>query len=127
MPQPFYPSDLTDAEWEKIAPLLPPEKALGNKRSVNFRDVLNAIFYRADNGIKWRAMPADFPAWETVYGDYRKWVKQGIWEEVNGALLQAVRQQAGRNEQPSLGLIDSQSVKQAQKGGKKLALTAIKK
>jgi transposase len=127
MPQPFYPSDLTDAEWEKIAPWLPPEKALGNKRSVNFRDVINAIFYRADNGIKWRAMPADFPAWETVYGYYRKWVKQGIWELINRALLQEARQQAGRNEQPSLGLIDSQSVKQAQKGGKKLALMATKK
>ena len=127
MPQPFYPSDLTDAEGEKIAPLLPPEKALGNKRSVNFRDVVNAIFYRADNGIKWRAMPADFPAWETVYGYYRKWVKQGIWEAINGALLQAVRQQAGRNEQPSLGLIDSQSVKQAQKGGEEIGVDGNKK
>ena len=127
MQQPFYPSDLSDAEWEKIAPLLPSEKALGNKRSVNFRDVINAVFYRADNGIKWRAMPADFPARETVYGYYRKWVKQGIWEAINGVLLPEVRQQAGRNEQPSLGLIDSQSVKQAQKGGKKLALTATKK
>jgi transposase len=94
MSQPFYPSDLTDAESEKISPLLPPEKALGNKRSVNFRDGVNAIFYRADNGIKWRAMPADVPAWETVYGYYRKWVKQGIWEAINGALLQSVRQQA---------------------------------
>jgi len=66
----------------------PPEKALGNKRSVNLRDVINAIFYRADNGIKWRAMPVDFPAWETVYGYSRKWVKQEIWEAINGALLQ---------------------------------------
>jgi transposase len=86
MPQPFYPSDLTDAEWAKISPLLPPEKALGNKRSVNFRDGVNAIFYRANNGIKWRAMPADFPAWATVYGYYRKWVKQGIWEAITWSL-----------------------------------------
>lgn len=66
MSQPYYPSDLSDAEWQQIEPLLPPEKALGNKRSVNLRDVVNAIFYRADNGIKWRAMPVDLPPWQTA-------------------------------------------------------------
>jgi transposase len=63
MPQPFCPSDLTDAEWQQIESLLPPERALGSKRSINLREIVNAsaIFYRADNGIKWRAMPADLP------------------------------------------------------------------
>jgi transposase len=58
----YYPTDLSDAEWEKIRPLLPPEKPVGKQREVDLREVLNAIFYRADNGIKWRALPSDFPA-----------------------------------------------------------------
>jgi hypothetical protein len=58
----YYPTDLSDAEWEKIHPLLPPEKPVGKQREVDLRAVLNAIFYRADNGIKWRALPSDFPA-----------------------------------------------------------------
>lgn len=63
----IYPSDLSDAEWEIIAPLLPPDKPVGRPPEVHLRDVLDAIFYRVDNGIKWRAMPIDFPPWETVY------------------------------------------------------------
>ncbi len=61
------PSDLSDAEWQQIAPLLPAEKLTEKPRAVDLRDVLDAIFYRADNGIKWRAMPIDFPPWQTVY------------------------------------------------------------
>jgi transposase len=122
-----YSSDLTDAEWERIAPLLPPTKPVGKHRKVELRDVLDAIFYRADNGIKWRAMPKDFPAWQTVYGYYRLWVKLGVWEQLNLALVEQVRSSAGRNPQPSLVIIDSQSVKLGQKGGKSRALTASKR
>lgn len=68
MSETFYPSDLSDAEWQIIKSTLPLEKRRGKQREVNLRQVVNAIFYRADNGIKWRAMPADFPAWQTVYG-----------------------------------------------------------
>jgi transposase len=68
MSQPFYDSDPTDEEWQKIEPLLPPAKLVGKHREVSLRDTLNAIFYRADNGIKWRNLPWDFPAWQTVYG-----------------------------------------------------------
>lgn len=71
MTEPIYPSDLSDAEWETIAPLLPHELPLGSHREVDLRQVVNAIFYRADNGIKWRSMPVNFPAWQTVYGYYR--------------------------------------------------------
>lgn len=117
MPTPFYDSDLTDAEWQLIEPLLPAPKPLGKNREVNLRDVINAIFYRADNGIKWRALPCDFPAWQTVYGYYRVWVKLGVWEQVNGILVQRVREADGRAAQPSLVIIDSQSVKLGQKGG----------
>lgn len=127
MANPRYPSDLTDVEWKYIQPLLPPEKTLGNHRQTDPREVLNAIFYRADNGLKWRALPIDFPPWQTVYGYYRSWVKLGVWEQINAVLVECVRQAAGRNPQPSLGMIDSQSVKLGQKGGRKSGLMATKR
>jgi transposase len=76
----LYSSNLTDAESEGIQPLLPPTKPVGKHREVNLRDVLDAIFYRADNGIKWRALAVNFPAWQKVYGYFRLWVKLGVWE-----------------------------------------------
>lgn len=127
MSQPFYDSDLTDEEWQCIEPLLPPEKTLGKDREVNLRDVLNAIFYRADNGIKWRNLPCDFPAWQTVYGYFRLWVNLGIWEHINHALVAEVRVREGRDADPSLAIIDSQSVKLGQKGGRRRGLMAINK
>ncbi len=101
MPEPLYSSDLTDSEWQIIDFMLPLEKQRGKQRKVDFRQVVNAIFYRADNGIKWRAMPINFPAWQTVYGYYRKWVKRGLWERINALLVEQVRSQSGRDEQPS--------------------------
>ena len=118
MNQRYYDSDLKDEEWQRIAPLLPSQKLVGRLREVSLREVLNAIFYRADNGTKWRNLPSDFPAWQTVYGYYRLWVRLGLWEQINQALVQQVRLQAGRQAQPSLAIIDSQSVKLGQKGGK---------
>lgn len=78
MPKPVYPSDLTDAEWQIIELMLPPENQRGKQREVDFRQVVNAIFYRADNGIKWRAMPRNFPVWQTVYGYYRALGQKGF-------------------------------------------------
>lgn len=127
MSQPYYDSDLTDEEWHQIEPLLPPEKPVGKEREVDLRDVLNAIFYRADNGIKWRALPSDFPAWQTVYGYFRLWVRLGVWEEINTTLVQEVRTSEGRDAQPSLAIIDSQSVKLGQKGGRNMGLMATKR
>lgn len=127
MSQPYYDSDLSDEEWTVIEPLLPAEKAVGKLREVHLRDVLNAIFYRADNGIKWRNLPSDFPAWQTVYGYFRLWVRLDIWEQINRVLVQRVRVSEGRDPEPSLTIIDSQSVKLGQKGGRKLALMATKR
>ena len=110
MPRQPYPSDLSDAEWTKLKPLLPVENRIGSPRKVELREVMNALMYVADNGIKWRAMPHDLPAWQTVYGYFRRWSQSGMWEKVNQALAQQVRVAAGREEQPSLGLLDSQSV-----------------
>ena len=116
MSRQLYPSDLTDAEWTKLKPLLPAHNnRLGSPREVELREVINALMYVADNGIKWRAMPHDLPAWQTVYGYFRRWSQSGMWEQINQALGQQVRVAVGREEQPSLGLIDSQSVKMAQK------------
>jgi putative transposase len=112
-----YPSDLTDTEWEKLKPLLPEERnRIGSPREVKLREIVNALMYVVDNGIKWRAMPHDLPAWQTVYGYFQRWSQSGVWEQVNQALRQNVRIQAGREAEPSLGLIDSQSVEMAQKG-----------
>ncbi len=95
-----YPTDLTEAEWERIAPLLPPPLPIGSPRTVELREILNAIFYWADNGIKWRAMPDDFPPWSTVYDYFRRWLRNGLWEQINSALVKEVRTEAGREEQP---------------------------
>ena len=83
MSEPNYDSDLTDREWEQIEPLLPPEKPVGKQREVELREVLNAIFYRADNGSKWRNLPSNFPAWQTVYGYFRLWVRLVVWEQID--------------------------------------------
>jgi transposase len=127
MSQPYYDSDLTDEEWLQIEPLLPPEKPVGKLREVSLRKGLNAIFYCADKGIKWRNLPCDFPAWQTVYGYFRLWVNLGIWEQINGVLVQQVRISEGREPEPSLTIIDSQSVKLGQKGGRNTALMATKR
>jgi transposase len=112
-----YPSDLNDAEWQRIHPLLPPTKPIGKQREVDLRAVLDAIFYRADNGIKWGALPIDFPNWQTVYGYYRLWVRLDVWRQINDALVEQVRLDAGREAQPSLAICDSASVKLGKKGG----------
>lgn len=118
-----YPSDLNDAEWDEIKDILPPHLEDGPRR-VDFREIINAILYLNDNGTKWRAMPHDFPPWSTVYTYFRRWSRNGLWLKMNAILLERVRLSAGRNAQPSLAIIDSQSVKKAQKGWLNRVLTA---
>lgn len=112
-----YGSDLTDAEWQRIEPLLPPDKLVGRLREVDLREVLDAIFYRQDNGVKWRNLPADFPAWQTVYGYFRLWVRLGVWEAINTTLVGQVRQQEGRATEPSLGSSIASLCEWEKKGG----------
>lgn len=119
-----YPSDLNDAEWDEIKDILPPPSKMGSPRRVDFREIINAILYLNDNGTKWRAMPHDFPPWSTVYTYFRRWSRNGLWLKMNAILVERVRLSAGRNAQPSLAIIDSQSVKKAQKGGLNRVLTA---
>ena len=117
-----YPSDISDAEWEKINPLLPQASKLGSPRTVDLREILNAIFYKVDNGCKWRALPHDFPPHQTVYDYFRRWVKTGRWQHINQALVPQVRLSQGRHEEPTLAMIDSRSVKGTSKGGPQTAL-----
>lgn len=106
-----YPTDLSDAEWLILEPLIPAAKRGGRKRSVDIREIVNAIFYILRSGCAWRMLPHDFPAWQTVYGYFNRWRKDSVWEDMNDALREAVRESEGRKSEPTAAIVDSQSVK----------------
>ena len=114
--RPAYPSDLSDSQWDLLEDLFAPATT-GRPREVNLRDVLDAIFYVNRTGVQWRYLPHDFPRWDVVYSYFRKWQKDGTWDRVQRVLREGVRLLAGRETTPSLGCIDSQSVKGTECGG----------
>lgn len=122
-----YPSNLTDAEWQLLEPLLPAESAIGHPRDVQLREIVNAIFYVQREGCTWRGLPSDFPAWQTVYGYLRMWQKLGIWQQVHDALRTQLRQAVGKKPLATAGIIDSQSVKTTEKKGRFTALMSPSK
>ncbi len=106
-----YPSDLTDPEWDLLASLIPPAPENGRPRKADIREVINAILYLLKSGCEWNMLPKDFPPKSTVHYYFQKWSRDGTWKKINDELRQRVRVVRGRNQSPSAGIIDSQSVK----------------
>ena len=111
-----YPSDLTDAEWAHLKPLIPPAKRGGGKRTVDMREVVNGVMYVLSTGCQWRYIPKDLPPRSTVHGYLLRWDHDGTLMRIYEALYVACRDQAEREASPTVCIIDSQSVKSTEKG-----------
>lgn len=122
-----YPSDLTGAQWELIAPLIPPAKPGGRPRTVDMREILNGIQFILRGGCAWRMLPHDLPPWPTVHDYYQKWRKDGTWLKIHAALREQVRLGTGHEATPSATILDSQSVKTTNQGGTNAATTLVRK
>src|SRR5437016_3754292 len=112
-----YPSDLTDGEWAYVEPLIPPAKSGGNKRRIDVREVMNGIMYVLSTGCQWRAILKDLPARSTLFDYLDLWSWDGTLDRIHHALYVECREQSEREASPTAAIIDSQSVKSAEKGG----------
>jgi transposase len=124
-----YPSDVTDEEWAHIEPHIPPAKRGGNKRRVDLREIVNGIMYVLSTGCQWRYIPKDLPPKSTLFGYLDLWIYNGTLDRIHHALYKKCREQTGREASPTACIIDSQSVKSAEKGGSvsiRRALTAAR-
>ncbi|WP_249201210.1 IS5 family transposase [Gluconobacter sphaericus] len=106
-----YPSDLTDEEWERIAPLMPPLNRRGRKRSTDFREIINALRYLVRSGCGWEMLPVHFGPWQTVYWWFRRLMRRFLFQTIHDVCLMLDREATGREASPSGGVIDSQSIK----------------
>ncbi len=114
-----YPSDLSEAQWQVLRPLIEPQRARGTRRLYAQREIVNALLYQLTNGCSWRALPHDFPPYTVVWYHFRRWRDNGTLEGIHSSLRSQVRQADGRDEAPSAAILDSQSVKTTEKGGQK--------
>ncbi len=112
-----YPTDLSDAEWAVVAPFVNNDPAIGAPRSVCMRCVMNALFYLDKTGCQWNMLPSDLPNYGTVYYHFRRWTEDGTLARMNTELRQLLRIRYGRDPEPSLAIVDSQSVKTTEVGG----------
>jgi transposase len=120
-----YPSDLTDQEWSLIEPLIPPARRGGNRRTVVVRDVVDGVMYILSTGCQWSALPKDLPPRSTVNDYFRRWDDDGTLDRIHHALYVQCRELAERDASPTAAIIDSQSVKSAEKGGSRVIRPAM--
>jgi len=120
-----YDTDLTDVQWDVIAPMIPDVRAGGRPRKATSRELVNAVLYFLRAGSAWRLLPHDLPPWQTVYYYLRRWQAEGVWQHVHHALVLADRERCGRQASPSAAILDSQSVRTAdQKGATRATMPA---
>ncbi|WP_138506642.1 IS5 family transposase [Nostoc sp. PA-18-2419] len=110
-----YASDVNDAEWGIIEPLLAASQPVGRRREVDLREIINGIFYVLHEGCTWRALPHDLPPWQTVYNYFCHWQRLGVWQKIHTQLRHQVRESTNKKQEPTAAIIDSQSVKTAEK------------
>ncbi|GAB1540449.1 hypothetical protein NUACC21_31180 [Scytonema sp. NUACC21] len=122
-----YPSNLTREQYEFLSDLIPEAKPGGRKREVDMWEVLNGIFYILVEGVRWRALPGDFPPWQTVYTYFRNWRKNGTWLKIHDNMRDWVRMEQEHHPSPSEAIIDSQSVKSAAMVSQSVGFDAGKK
>jgi putative transposase len=122
-----YPSDLSDEEWTILKPLLPQPKGFGHPVEVDFREILNGIFYVHRSGCQWEMLPHDLPPYTTVYGYFQKWQRKGIWQHLHDQVRTQLRETLGRDAHSTVAIADAQSVKTTEKRGKSTASMVAKR